>query len=267
MLHVTSENERRSRSPGSVSASQEKRWSSPGRSTPGAAKLSTSGGGNVQTPVSSALASGVGTKAFPSSAKNSTAGAKLVRQGSGNSSGTAVKMSQKIQDLVQSDVDSILQMVQGNKVQSVPQNSVGPSGRKDEVVILVVGENKSLSPMKAMNSATAAGGPIKISLAPKVLTTGGGAAVFATANSTAAAAALGTRGLVTVSRSPVKILPKPVPNAVNSNAGTKISIFDKLAAKQLNQGQKAVSVASVPAPVASVTAGNRSPRRQQSAQK
>ena len=176
---------------------------------------------------------------------------KLVKQGSGTS---PAKMSQKIQDLVQSDVDNILQMVQGNKVQNV-QNNIS-SSRSDEVVILVVGENKTMSPMKTVSAAS----PIKISLAPKVISSPGGA-MIASANIGAAAASRGAQ-VVTVSRSPVKILPKPVTPA----SGTKVNIFDKLAAKQLSQSQN-TAVATIPAPVTTVTAGNRSPRRQQNVQK
>ena len=176
---------------------------------------------------------------------------KLVKQGSGTS---PAKMSQKIQDLVQSDVDNILQMVQGNKMQNV-QNNIS-SSRSDEVVILVVGENKTLSPMKAASTAS----PIKISLAPKVISSPGGA-MIASANVGAAAASRGAQ-VVTVSRSPVKILPKPV----TATGGAKVNIFDRLAAKQLSQSHS-TAVATIPAPVTTVTAGNKSPRRQQNVQK
>ena len=183
--------------------------------------------------------------------KTSSGVTKLVKQCSGTS---PAKMSQKIQDLVQSDVDNILQMVQGNKVQNV-QNNIS-SSRSDEVVILVVGENKTLSPMKAVSTTS----PIKISLAPKVLSSPGGS-LIARPNIGAAAASRGAQ-VVTVSRSPVKILPKPIA----PTGGTKVNIFDKLAAKQLSQSHN-TAVARIPAPVTTVAAGNRSPRRQQNVQK
>ena len=110
-----------------------------------------------------------------SSIKTSPSVTKLMKQSSG---GSQAKMSQKIQDLVQSDVDNILQMVQGNKVQNM-QNNIG-ANRSDEVIILVVGENKTLSPMKAVSTAS----PIKLSLAPKVISSPGGTIIAAANNVT-----------------------------------------------------------------------------------
>ncbi len=179
-----------------------------------------------------------------------------------------VKMSQKIQEIVQNDVENILQMVQGNKVQTSTQQATLGGKRSDEVVILVVGENKKFAPVKSITAsgtaAQAASNSVKISLAPKIISApvSGATTVLATASS-GGAASLASRGVVTVARNPVKILPKPT----GSLSQGKISIFEKLAAaKQLKPGTS-VSIATVAAPVATVTAGNRSPRRQQSAQK
>ena len=191
-----------------------------------------------------------------SNIKTSPSVTKLMKQSSG---GSPAKMSQKIQDLVQSDVDNILQMVQGNKLQN-KQNSIG-TNRSDEVVILVVGENKTLSPMKAVSAAS----PIKLSLAPKVISSPGGA-IIATANTGIASTGMASRGAANmglVSRSPVKILPKPLTPTNNA----KVNVFDKLAARQLSQSSANSTVATIPAPVTTVTAGNKSPRRQQSVQK
>ena len=171
-----------------------------------------------------------------------------------SSVGSPARMSQKIQDLVQSDVDNILQMVQANKAQSTHNSIRG--NRSDEVVILVVGENKSLSSIKTVSTAS----PIKISLAPKVISSPG-RPIIAVANTATAIAPRGAT-VMSVSRSPVKILPKPV-TPTNS---ARPSVFDKLAAKQASQSQNA-TVATMPAPVTTVTTGNRSPRRQQSVQK
>ena len=189
-----------------------------------------------------------------SNIKTSPSVTKLMKQSSG---GSPAKMSQKIQDLVQSDVDNILQMVQGNKVQNT-RNNIG-TNRSDEVVILVVGENKTLSPMKAVSTAS----PIKLSLAPKVISSPGGT-IIATANNVTGTGVTsrGAAPVLSIARSPVKILPKPL-TPTNSAKG---NIFDKLAARQSSQSQNS-TVATIPAPVTTVTAGNKSPRRQQSLQK
>ncbi len=130
------------------------------------------------------------------------------------------KMSEKIENRVNSDVDKVLQMVQGsNKIHPTTNNN------GDEVVILVVGENKPLSPITSSVPINA-NSPIKISLSPKIMASPGKPLIAQAAINSAAIGGRGTP-IVQLNRSPVKILPKPASPKPGGN------IFDKLAANKL----------------------------------
>ena len=150
-------------------------------------------------------------------------------------------MSQKIENRVNSDVDKVLQMVQGsNKIQPTTNNN------GDEVVILVVGENKPLSPITSSVPINT-NSPIKISLSPKIMASPGKPLIAQAAINQAAIGGRGTP-VVQLNRSPIKILPKPASPKPGGN------IFDKLAANKL--GVVSNNIPGLASPGAQVATGN-----------